>query len=58
MDHTDQRFDYTKPFKVEVQYRDADGIVQYVVKETYPLKQSVEYKKRLGQQGPWDEEVR
>ena len=48
----DQSIDFSKPFIVGLWI---EG--QYHEKTTYPLKQSVEYKKRLGQQGPWDQEV-
>jgi hypothetical protein len=55
MDHTqDSALDYTKPFTVELQYRDENGLRYSVFKETFPLKQSVEYRARVGLQSPWD----
>jgi hypothetical protein len=54
----DQSLDYSKPFTVEFSYRDASGTKRTIVRETYPLKQSVEYRKRLGLYSPWDQEVR
>jgi hypothetical protein len=58
MAHNDSAFDYTKPFVVEFTYRDARGEKYTIEKVTYPLKQSVEYRKRLELSSPWDEEVR
>jgi hypothetical protein len=54
----DQAVDYSKPFTVEFTYRDANGIKRSVVKETYPLKQSVKTMAERGQRAPWDQEVR
>jgi hypothetical protein len=53
----DQALDYTKPFTVEFTYRDADGKKRSVVKETFPLKQSVKNMATLGLQAPWDSGV-
>jgi hypothetical protein len=53
----DQAVDYSKPFVVEFTYRDANGIKRSVVKETYPLKQSVKNMEDRGQRAPWDQEV-
>jgi hypothetical protein len=55
MDHTqDSALDYTKPFTVELQYRDENGLRYSVFKETFPLRQSVEYRARVGLPSPWD----
>jgi|HubBroStandDraft_2_1064218.scaffolds.fasta_scaffold18665_2 hypothetical protein len=59
MDHTqDSSLDYTKPFTVELQFRDENGLKYSVFKETFPLKQSVEYRARVGLLSPWDEVTR
>jgi hypothetical protein len=50
----DSALDYTKPFTVEIQYRDENGLKYSVFKETFPLKQSVEYRARVGLPSPWD----
>jgi hypothetical protein len=49
----EQAIDRTKPFTVGYWI---EG--RYHEKTTYPLKQSVEYRKRLELPSPWDSEVR
>jgi hypothetical protein len=46
----DQSVDYSKGFVLG--YYEGD---RYVERVTYPLKQSVEYRKRLELPSPWDE---
>jgi hypothetical protein len=58
MDHNDA-LDYTKPFTVEIQYRDENGLKYTIEKVTHPLKSMVKNMTTLGKRAPWDsQEVR
>jgi hypothetical protein len=46
--------DYTKPFTVELQFRDADGRKYTIEKVTHPLKSMVKNMTTLGKRAPWD----